>query len=34
MFLKRLIAEHTVEDYFSKLSSGKAPLQILLNMEN
>jgi hypothetical protein len=33
MFLKRLIAEHTVESYFSKLASGKAPLQILLNME-
>lgn len=28
-FIKELVANHTVEDYFSKLEAGKAPLAIL-----
>lgn len=28
-FLKELIANHTVENYFIEMSSGKAPLAIL-----
>ena len=28
-FIKELIANHTVEDYFAEMAAGKAPLAIL-----
>lgn len=29
MFLTQLLKNHTVEEYFTKMESGKAPLEIL-----
>lgn len=30
-FIKELVANHTVEDYFAKIEAGEAPLAILRN---